>query len=148
MQLHKLLYYVQAYHLVWEGCPAFGEDIEAWDMGPVVADLWRDEKRGAGVRRSGRGLPESVRNTVTNVLHRYGHMTGKALSDATHAEDPWRCTGYNQVISHELLVDYFSRETSEVQRMKRALDQVRNDAPFVPDPAEALETLMSEYAPS
>ncbi len=148
MQLHKLLYYVQAYHLVWEGCPAFGEDIEAWDMGPVVADLWRDEKRGASVPRSGRDLPESVRNTVTNVLHRYGHMTGKALSDATHAEDPWRRTGYNQVISHSMLVDYFSRETSETQRMKRALARVRDDSPFVPDPPGALESLVSEYSPS
>ena len=44
-KLHKLLYYVQGYHLTWEDTPAFHEDIEAWDKGPVVAALWRKQRK-------------------------------------------------------------------------------------------------------
>jgi len=29
-RLHKLLYYVQGYHLAWNGHTAFDDDIEAW----------------------------------------------------------------------------------------------------------------------
>ncbi|HEX9978628.1 MAG TPA: type II toxin-antitoxin system antitoxin SocA domain-containing protein, partial [Acidimicrobiia bacterium] len=36
MQLHKLLYLVQAAHLAWYGSPAFRERIEAWRWGPMV----------------------------------------------------------------------------------------------------------------
>ena len=148
VKLHKLLYYVQGHHLAWEGRPAFVEEIEAWEMGPVVARLWRDERyrdQSAG----GEPLPETVRNAVTNVLCRFGHMTGKELIDATHAEDPWcRVTGNgcnvsNQVISHRSLVDFFSRESPDMRRMREALSLVRDDSPFVPDPPGALAGLIS-----
>lgn len=147
MQLHKLLYYVQGYHLAWEGCPAFAECIEARERGPVVADLWRNEEHGNSVPVSGQ-LPESVRNTVTYVLRRYGQLTGKALSEATHAEAPWQSSRYNEEISHSRLIGHFSQETPEMQRMKRALARVRDDSPFVPDPPGALDAIMSEYSPT
>ena len=151
VKLHKLLYYVQGYHLAWEGRPAFVEEIEAWEMGPVVARLWRDERYRDHVA-TGESLPETVRNTVTNVLCRFGHMTGKELIDATHAEDPWcRATGNgrfvsNQVISHRSLIDFFSRESPELRRMREALALVRDESRFVPDPPGALAGLMSEYS--
>lgn len=151
VKLHKLLYYVQGYLLAWEGRPAFAEEIEAWEMGPVVVPLWRDQRyRHHSAARE--PLPETVRNTVTNVLCRYGHMTGQELIDATHAEDPWRrATGNgrgisNQVISHESLIDFFGRETSALRRMREALALVRDDSPFVPDEPGALAELLSEYS--
>ncbi|MCH7691617.1 MAG: DUF4065 domain-containing protein, partial [candidate division Zixibacteria bacterium] len=36
MKLHKLLYYAQAWSLVWDERPLFQERIEAWVSGPVV----------------------------------------------------------------------------------------------------------------
>lgn len=39
-KLHKLLYYAQAWHLVWEDEPLFDEPIEAWGSGPVVPALY------------------------------------------------------------------------------------------------------------
>ena len=48
-RLHKLLYYVQGYHLAWRGTPAFEDNIEAWEKGPVVAALWHAEKGGRPV---------------------------------------------------------------------------------------------------
>lgn len=39
MKLHKLLYYCQAWSLVWDDMPLFHERLEAWGSGPVVPEL-------------------------------------------------------------------------------------------------------------
>jgi len=44
-KLHKLLYYCQGHHLAAFGAPLFSQSISAWDMGPVVGELWHEEKR-------------------------------------------------------------------------------------------------------
>lgn len=40
MKLQRLVYYSQAWHLVWEDTPLFPERIEAWANGPVVPVLY------------------------------------------------------------------------------------------------------------
>ncbi len=40
MKLQKLIYYCQAWSLVWDEEPLFSEDIEAWANGPVVRSLY------------------------------------------------------------------------------------------------------------
>src|SRR5260221_11586367 len=40
MKLHKLIYYCQAWSLVWDERPLFQEKIEAWANGPVIRDLF------------------------------------------------------------------------------------------------------------
>ncbi len=44
VKLQKLVYYSQAWHLVWEDRPLFPERIEAWANGPVVPDLYREHR--------------------------------------------------------------------------------------------------------
>jgi uncharacterized phage-associated protein len=39
MKLQKLVYYSQAWSVVWDERPLFPEKIEAWANGPVVRDL-------------------------------------------------------------------------------------------------------------
>lgn len=149
VKLHKLLYYVQGYHLAWEGEPAFSDDIEAWKKGPVVASLWHVEKYW--VQSRPKPLQESVNNIITNVLCRLGDKTGADLVAATHAEDPWLeatqggAVVANQLISHQSLVEFFSIESREVQRLREALNAVRDDSPFVPDPPGALDALIAKY---
>ena len=46
MKLQKLVYYSQAWSLVWDERPLFPESIEAWANGPVVPALY-DRHRGA-----------------------------------------------------------------------------------------------------
>jgi uncharacterized phage-associated protein len=45
-KLAKLLYYSQAWHLVWHGEPLFGDRIEAWAGGPMFPGLWDVLKAG------------------------------------------------------------------------------------------------------
>jgi uncharacterized phage-associated protein len=40
MKLQKLVYYAQAWALVWDDEPIFDEEIEAWANGPVVRGLY------------------------------------------------------------------------------------------------------------
>jgi uncharacterized phage-associated protein len=49
-KLQKLVYYSQAWSLVWDERPLFQERIEAWANGPVCPDLYQVH-RGAFVSR-------------------------------------------------------------------------------------------------
>lgn len=111
-KLHKLLYYCQAHHLAVFGDPLFTEAIEAWDTGPVVADLWANEKYDAPPAAP-RPLGERELNTVGYTLSRYGALTGKDLEVLSHGEDPWltanqgRNPGGRAVIKREWITAYF-----------------------------------------
>lgn len=88
-KLHKLLYYCQGHHLAHCGVPLFQESVMAWDMGPVVASLWKAEKEGL-TSPEPRALDNGQLNTVGYVVSRYGGLTGHDLELLSHAEAPWR----------------------------------------------------------
>lgn len=88
-KLHKLLYYCQGHHLAQFGRPLFSETISAWDMGPVVGQLWHAEKE-TGPEGDATVLSEAELNTVGYVLSRYGALTGLDLEHLTHNEEPWQ----------------------------------------------------------
>lgn len=85
MQLQKLVYYSQAWSLVWDEQPLFPEPVEAWEKGPVVGAL-----RGRRTAGDQSKLSESQRATISAVLAFYGRRSGEWLSRLTHREPPWR----------------------------------------------------------
>lgn len=93
-KLQKLVYYCQAWHLVWEDQPLFPEVIQAWAGGPVVPQLYATHRGQYSVDEWPQGdsskLSESQRETVTIVVAAYGRLSGRRLSQLTHAELPWR----------------------------------------------------------
>ena len=78
--------------VTWTGEQLFFEPIEAWVNGPVVADLWADEKHG---RQGPSTQPLSDRHlaTLDYVIDRYGSLTGQQLIRQTHQEGPWVALG-------------------------------------------------------
>lgn len=96
MKLQKLVYYAQAWSLVWDEKPLFSERIEAWANGPVVPALYRAHrgKFFVSVGDFPAGDPDKVvgesRDTVLGVLRFYGDKDPEWLSDLTHAEKPWQ----------------------------------------------------------
>lgn len=94
MKLQKLVYYSQAWSLVWDERPLFRARIEAWANGPVVPELYRHHKGefqlAAWPLGNPSALDESQRETVEGVLSFYGDKTSQWLSDLTHQEAPWR----------------------------------------------------------
>jgi uncharacterized phage-associated protein len=116
MKLEKLVYYSQAWSLVWDEQPLFPEAIEAWDKGPVVRDLYRQHRRMPFVDRLERGdasaLSDDQRASIAAVLAFYGRRTEWWLSELTHREPPWldaRATGTtNPVIAQAAMRAFFS----------------------------------------
>jgi uncharacterized phage-associated protein len=94
MKLQKLVYYSQAWSLVWDEEPLFPEAIEAWANGPVVRALYEEHKGVFQIERIPLGKPddltENQRNTIDTVLKFYGNRPSQWLSDLTHQEDPWK----------------------------------------------------------
>lgn len=94
MKLQKLVYYSQAWSLVWDERPLFEDKIEAWANGPVAPNLY-DAHRGQFSVRAGHiggdpsKLDDTARETIDAVLNFYGDKTAQWLSDLTHSEAPW-----------------------------------------------------------
>ena len=93
MKMQKLVYYCQAWSLVWDGKPIFGEDIQAWASGPVVRELYQAHKGAFLIDRLPGGnvgnLLLEARETIDAVLRAYGDKSAEWLIDLTHREVPW-----------------------------------------------------------
>lgn len=92
-KLQKLVYYCQAWHLVWEEEPLFPNRIEAWANGPVVRYLYGQHRGRFEVRTWSSGDPRSLDDdeisTIAAVLQTYGDKSAHWLSALTHQEPPW-----------------------------------------------------------
>ncbi len=118
-KLQKLVYYSQAWHLVWADKPLFEETIEAWANGPVSPSLYEKHKGCFTVSNIQCGnselLTEDERETVDKVIAYYQQYNGQQLSDLTHAETPWMKAregmAYNErgkvEITKESLAEYY-----------------------------------------
>ena len=93
MKLQKLVYYSQAWSLVWDERPMFSEKIQAWANGPVLPSLYEFHRGEFQVASWPRGDAANLDNdaceTIDAVIKHYGKKTAQALSDLTHREDPW-----------------------------------------------------------
>lgn len=95
MKLQKLMYYSQAWSLVWEEEPLFDEDFQAWANGPVLPSLYQLHRGMFKVDDSlfheanSANLASTERKNIDIVLNFYGDKTAQWLSSLTHQENPW-----------------------------------------------------------
>ncbi len=121
--LQKILYYCQAWMLVAQGRKLFDNDIEAWDQGPVVPEVFRRYCRGRhfvfpseipGADPERLALDE--RMLIDSILDLYkddeGDHLGDFLAENSHQEEPWikarQSDKKNEVITAESMLDYYS----------------------------------------
>ncbi len=94
VKLHKLLYYSQAWSLVWDDRPLFRARIEAWANGPVAPAVYQKHRRQYSVKSWPWGDPKALDqdavDTVDAVIEYYGSKSSSWLSSLTHREDPWK----------------------------------------------------------
>ncbi len=94
MKMQKLVYYSQAWSLVWDERPMFIEPIQAWANGPVIPELYAKHRGQFQINDWPWGNPDNLdktaKETVDAVLGFYGDKTAQWLSDLTHREDPWQ----------------------------------------------------------
>lgn len=95
-KLQKLVYYCQAWHLVWEEERLFREPIEAWPAGPVTPALYTILKGkytiGPTAFTHGRlgSLADRHRRSIDAVLDFYGDKSGHWLTELVRMEAPWQ----------------------------------------------------------
>lgn len=123
MKLQKLVYYSQAWHLVWEGVPLFDENFQAWANGPICPELF-EIHRGMFVIDAERlsigdssKLSDVQKETINSVLEFYGDKDPHWLSMLIHKERPWKETRAkagvaegefcNKIIPKEVMQDYY-----------------------------------------
>ena len=119
MKLQKLVYYCQAWSLVWDEQPLFSEEIQAWANGPVVYELFDLHRGKFKVHSIRKGSPDKLNNTqketIFAVLKHYGDKSSQWLSDLAHMEKPWRearqglpdnVRGHNE-ITHASMMAYY-----------------------------------------
>ena len=133
IQVIKLVYLCHAWMLGLHGRPLIKQEVEAWQYGPVIADLYHALKRYRGVPISGKiqkgwmmgeysdEFDDAAANIITQVYDKYGHLTGASLSAYTHEDgSPWHTmaagvvNGYrNVVIPRPLIQAYYAGFVNE-----------------------------------
>lgn len=119
LQVQKLLYFAQAWHMLALGRPLFDEDMQAWPHGPVVPSVWHEFKKYGWQPIAPGGASEDIAqdsvNILTQVCDVYGAFAAKKLEAMTHSERPWiqargnlspekRC---EEVITKDSILDYY-----------------------------------------
>lgn len=121
MKLEKIVYYCQAWSLVWDELPLFQEDFQAWANGPVCPELFQRHK---GLFIADESLFQDIPDypftpaqleTIQSVLSYYGDKDPQWLSELTHKEAPWKearagiaaGTPCENIISKESMQQYY-----------------------------------------
>lgn len=118
LKLQKLLYYAQGCYLGLYGIKLFEDDIVAWQHGPVVVDVYYEFKKFHNNSIAFSDLTEikvdeKAQKVLEWVYEEFGKYTAWALRDKTHEETPWKSTPMNEVISADVIRDYFVKHYVE-----------------------------------
>ena len=123
MKLQKLVYYAQAWSLVWVESPLFKNPIQAWANGPVCPDLYAAHRglfeidlKGLKKKGNADNLTPDQEDVIDRVLAHYGSKPGHWLSKLTHAESPWKNAREGipagerseKEITHSEMAEYYS----------------------------------------
>ena len=119
MKLQKLVYYCQAWSLVWDEEALYEEELQAWANGPIVPELYQLHRGKFTVDSWPHGDPNRLKpyqkETIKSVVDFYGDKTGQWLSELTHIEDPWKEARQGlapgerggNVITHSAMAEYY-----------------------------------------
>ena len=117
LKLQKLLYFLQGYFVVKTGKPLFTEDIQAWEFGPVVPEVYKEyrifgssalpvENREVVLR-----LSEDEEKLFGEVYKEYNRYSASDLVEMTHNQTPWiehyNAASKNEVIPLNEIQSYF-----------------------------------------
>lgn len=120
LKLQDLLYYSQAWHLVWDGEQLFSEPILASAAGVQIEPLQTrftgrfDLSANDLPLAASTALPENQQQTLSGIVQFYGKLNHFRLAEAIKQEQPWlaaraRATGSAAAeIRHEDLSSYFA----------------------------------------
>ena len=121
LQVQKMTYISHGYTLAFYNVPLFGNKVEAWDMGPVIPDVYHKFKkwRFSPIGKLSAPLHQfdtRTREVLDRVFSNYGRFCGYYLSQITHEDGdiptPWKqCyqPGVNAPIPDDITKQYYQR---------------------------------------
>ncbi len=114
LKLQKLLYYAQGTAIKYTGKSLFNESLVAWDLGPVVPEVYNKYKKyGKKPIDEPMEKPNFGNNDVEVILkdvyEDYGQFSAFKLVEMTHNEAPWKETPKNDVILIDKIRSFFAR---------------------------------------
>lgn len=139
LKLQKILYYVQAWHLVYfNKHPLFDDVPEAWINGPVYREIYNTYKsNGSEEISDGIQSKENAYNNALSLLNiskeqeeylrasllYFGSLSAQKLVLRTHYEKPWNQAREglgeleysDRVITHEMMCNYYSQVKAKRQ---------------------------------
>lgn len=120
LKLQKILYFIQAEFLVTKNLPCFAEEIQAWDFGPVVPDVYyRYRMFGSanipciGKSRASRIVSPRDKEILDDIIDECSRYSASALVEITHNQTPWIEAyepGWNNEITTESIKRYFEED--------------------------------------
>ena len=132
MQLIKLVYIAHGWCLGINNRPLIREQIEAWQYGPVVPNLYHEVKnyRNRGIdiilpTYDCTPLNENAKSLISEVYSEYGKYDGLDLSNITHKEDtPWSRTWHNpswgdKIIPNSMIATHYGNLYGQLKRLQR-----------------------------
>lgn len=126
LKLQKLLYNAQGVCLAITGNKLFSDDLEAWDHGPVVRNVYdtycvfgRNPIIIPPTPENNKIIDKiesdtEIKNILDLVYDSFSIYTAWQLREMSHVKDgPWDKTEKNKVISTDLIKEYFAKEVVE-----------------------------------
>lgn len=133
LKLQKILYFIQAFFLISTPEQCFEERIEAWDLGPVVPEAYREYRQYGSadiptvsyrldINEDNYWDSEAVaydddiisvedKKRIGEVIDKFADYSATDLVTLTHAQKPWKNAyrrGCNNEITVEAIKEYFN----------------------------------------
>lgn len=131
LKLQKLLYYAQAWNLVFNKNPLFQNKIEAWIHGPAVPEVYQFFKNfdfsNPAIKFEKddfNSFSADEKKILDNIWEVYGKYDGTYLEALTHAELPWQearsgkgsSEPSQNVISTQTMQQYYGERLARVAK--------------------------------
>lgn len=113
LKLQKLLYYTKAWGTVSGGLKVDWQ-FKAWKNGPVNGYIYGKYKENGNqpipIESKAAPVPDKKKKIIDFILESYAHFGALTLSAMTHEEAPWKQTAKNDVISDNLIQEFYSTQ--------------------------------------
>lgn len=117
LKLQKILYFIQANFLVELQKSCFCEEIEAWDFGPVIPEVYKAYRMFGNasipyLEKSEifQSISEKDKKYMDEIIEKCSEYSTSELVAITHRQTPWMEAYqkyYHNIISKEAIRDYF-----------------------------------------
>ena len=146
LKLQKLLYFIQAYFLIEKDEECFTDDIEAWDFGPVIPNVYHEYKMYGSTNIPNQKIYEELdidtktgkvdfvkkeinydticyadTCLINSLLNRFGDCSSTYLTQVTINQKPW-ISAYvkneHKIISTDSIKNYFKNNNDIDEKCK------------------------------